>query len=391
MYFFTKVKSFFPKRVIIVLSFLFLLISGFTLFTINLSNSVSSERDLVATFNTCTNVGKGITLDSMNCARDSLVNLASKGFVSDSLQLLEQVVSKDPAYTAACHGWAHSIGFAAASSDEYSSDFVLTLDWPNCTYGFNHGVQSFFFQDMKSISDVELFYSKVCAPILNSNNIDKYNSCIHLFGHFVADLVASDPETGFKACSSISGDSSYCVDGLIMRFAEFIDLENGGDDTFAEQSFDISSFNSREVWGDSYNDVVRLLSRYCSSLSDGSKITCAKRSPAVLVRALQREDAGLLDIPWGVVYDFCNGLDSTVRDYCFEGIGIIALNMSGWDVNVLIKACEYSLGVGSIPCVKAVARAFAYNNPSSTPDEAFCNFVDSKLLTHCRDGFNSGL
>lgn len=377
------------KFLLLLFSSLCISALGFILFIFVLQPP--SNPSLVSKFKACTDESVKITTDSMNCAKDSLVELASTGFVSDSLSLLEQTVSKDPAYTAACHGWAHSIGLAAASSNSYSSEFVLGLHWPNCTYGFNHGVQSFFFKDMDSVKDAEVFYSSVCAPIVNESSMDKYNSCIHLFGHFVADLVASDPAMGFDACSSISGDSSYCIDGLIMRFAEFIDLENGGSDTFTEQSFDVSSFDSRATWGDSVVEVSGLLSSYCLELEGRDRVTCAKRAPAVLARALQRDNPGMLDTKWPVVYDFCHGLDAAVREYCFEGIGIIALNMSGWAPEVLVQACDFSLGAGSVPCVKAVARAFAYNNPTASADEAFCKFVASELIDSCREGFASGL
>jgi hypothetical protein len=324
----------------------------------------------------------------MNCAKNALASLAASGSLRESLDLLTNVVSVDNAYTASCHGWAHSIGEAAAASGVYDYDFLLSVNWPNCTYGLHHGIQSFFLKDLQVLDDSLFFYNKVCFPLKDSDP-DKYFSCMHLFGHFIADLAVSDPSLGLNACESVPSYSS-CVDGLMMRFAEFIDLEQGGESTFVEQEFDASSFSSVKVWGADFPKSSSKVFSLCASLESSTKVACVLRSPAVVFRLAERDfPEASPSYRWGRVHEFCLQFDFTLQESCFKGIGIIALNMSGWQDDVLIEACQ--AGPGAVDCIKAVAQAFAFNNPKADPDDIFCSKVPASLLVPCRTGFASGL
>ena len=361
-------------------------------------DTVGDAAVFVENFRKCSDPGVTVSLDSMNCSRESLESIAKAGDVELALSLLEDVVKVDPAYVAACHGWSHSIGLAAAASPAYPTiDSLFDISWPNCTYGFYHGVQSFYLESMDSLDNASSFYDLVCTPSDSFPFKEQFSSeCGHLVGHFIADLSVNDPYTGFDSCLSL-GDirDSACIDGLLKRFAEFIDLENGGSDVFVDQNFDISSFDSLSFFNGSAPEVLSTIKEFCDELPRGPETTCAKRTPAVAFRLLERDfkDSSLED-KWRIVHDFCSSFSSNLQGQCFEGIGVMALNMSGWDPDVLIEACTYNSdfsSLGAASCVKAVALAFGYNNPSSSADEAFCKFVPSPLLEPCREGFAAGV
>jgi hypothetical protein len=360
------------------------------------THSVNDVYDnALSDFYECSSPNVTISLDSLSCVRESLEVIAKSGETSKSLSLLEGLVSEDPAYTAACHGWAHSIGFAAAESNSLPELFAIS--WPNCTYGFYHGVQSFHLKSMDSLDDINVFYDKICTPDSNFYDKDRFIAqCSHLLGHFVADLASSSLTKSINSCFELTGyvgAPASCADGVIMRFAEFVDLENGGEDTFTEQSFDVSSFDSVSFFGGRIPDVLPSLMSLCLDLPKSSELTCAKRIPTLVFRLAERDlvDSSLRD-KWSVVHSFCEGFSSDATTQCFEGIGIAALNMSGWSPEILLEACTSGKSFsGNSSCVQAVALAFAYNNPSSSPEESFCKFVPSALLPPCVKGFNSGL
>lgn len=376
-----------------------LAVAVYVFFSVGKENPTTQESPnsnaSLSNFYECSDSNVKVSLESLDCVRESLEDIAISGDVTMSLSLLEELVSKDPAYTAACHGWAHSIGFASAKSTPMDDLFSIT--WDKCTYGFYHGVQSFYLGSMDSLNDVQVFYDKVCTPAPNFPDKDRFSiECAHLVGHFIADLSTSRLNTGFDACFNIvsnNGASGSCIDGLIMRFAEFVDLENGGTETFAEQSFDVSSFDSVSFFGGELPEALNFLYLVCSDLPISSESTCAKRMPILVFRLAERDmiDASLYD-KWKVVHSFCESFNSSIIDQCFEGVGVAALNMSGWAPDVLVEACTAGdSGEGAASCIKAVALAFAYNNPSSSAMNAFCQFTPPALLEPCIQGFNSGL
>lgn len=315
------------------------------------------------------------------CVKNLLMRNVSLGNYGLALGQLRYAADNNYIIAAGCHGYAHDMGLKAFEQGMPIIE-IYKLGWNDCKMGFPHGAQIAASSTMNRSNIAEEF-SALCDPLREFGE-RAVGECAHLTGHTIADLWLEDVSSGVKACSE-TGDNyfSFCVNGLIMRYAEIIDLAKISKD---EESLRIVA----AVWGDNFDSQLKTMTELCSQdLGPAAAPVCANSIPNLGAVLWRDPTTDLID--WKRIHLLCENFpqESPEREYCQKGIGASAISYITLPHELVLEAC--AAGGGYNNCVHTVANAIASHTPDGDPHELICRKVEKNAYDACLEGFSQGV
>lgn len=377
------------KKVLLVIPLILAFILGFVLFSFSketpypkLAEEVPvaqpSGQDLNDIQNCLDNpAGAALT----DCVKDLLMRNISLGKYGLALGQLRYASEADPIIAAGCHGYAHDMGLQVFEQGMPIFE-IYKLGWNDCKMGFPHGAQMGASTSMTQ-DNINEEFMKLCSP-LNEFGERAVGECAHLTGHTIADLWIDNVSKGINSCQSI-GDKyfNFCVNGLIMRYAELIDLARISKDPEAMKIV-------TNTWGNALDRQLETMTSVCSNeLSGSASAVCANSIPSLGAALWRDPDNDLID--WASVHKICLAFTpgSPEEEYCQKGIGAATISYITLPHELVLDACDK--GNGYANCVHTVANAIASHNPKGDPDELICSKVKETAYDKCIEGFIQGV
>lgn len=308
------------------------------------------------------------------CVQD-LAELAGKqGRIGSGLAILRYGSEKNQSLTGKCHNETHGLGRRALELGA-SLDDVYSVSFADCRFGFYHGALEKHTESLELVR-LEAELPSLCAPFGDETSAAT-GECVHVLGHFVFDRTQPDVASGIAVCQVLPQEQlqARCVDGLLMQA---IDLVRGavGDPTNEHRELLVN------VWGAESAVQQQRVSDICSSLANGPLVyTCYTNASQAL--------AVLWSFDYVKVQGFCEDLDSSWRQPCFEGIAASGFTGLDWDVEKIAGACHAGTSPDTRHCMRTLAFTFALQG-TDAQREIVCSFARDYERDDCAAGLSEG-
>jgi hypothetical protein len=335
--------------------FSLLSVSLFLTFKFSTSDKVITLYDLNKAFNNNYINNKGevcreklkenisdLCFDELLKERDLVIN------PEKSISLLNYILD-DPEILYRCHFLAHKVGGNIAKY--ITLDSILSLNYNNCNYGFQHGVLDILVKSEKPKIDeiIDLCNSKPPNSYLIGN-------CQHALGHIIVSFFTDLPNEAVKFCSNdLSG---VCLSGVMMSF-----LQNYGN-PFNYDNY----FNNK-------NTVIETIYNLCKNNSNIYSIKCIETLPAFAIKYHPENLSFLIKI--------CNGLDGKFKKACYRGVATSHFLVLDDEIDALVnniyKVCNLD-DADRDQCLIGLSLVLAVVNNRDTVnlDNLYCKKYFSK-------------
>lgn len=377
------------KKVLLVVPLVLAVILGFFLFSLSTKTPYPQTAEEVPVaepigqdlqdIQGCLDNPAGAALT--DCVKELLMRNVSLGKYGLALGQLRYASDADPIIAAGCHGYAHDMGLKVFEQGMPIFE-IYKLGWNDCKMGFPHGAQIGASASMTR-DNVAQEFEKLCFP-LSEFGERAVGECAHLTGHTIADLWIEDIASGISSCGSIGEEYfNFCINGLIMRYAELIDLARISKDPQAMELVNT-------VWGYSLDEQLKTMTNVCSNDLEGSaSAVCANSIPSLGAALWRDSETNIID--WVSVHKICEAFTpgSPEEEYCQKGIGAATISYITLPHELVLEACDQGKGYDN--CVHTVANAIASHNPGGNPDELICSKVKKTAYSKCIEGFTQGV
>jgi len=309
------------------------------------------------------------------CVQDLVRDAARRGEIGAGLVMLRRGVAENPTLVGRCHNETHALGQATIEQGHTLAD-AYAVDFPDCRFGYYHGALEAHTRDL-GLDALSAEMPHLCSPF-GGEESEATGECVHVLGHFVFDRVAPDVGRGLATCGVLPEVrlQGRCVDGLLMQG---IDLVRGavGDPTHERHGLLV------EVWGGDAATQERRVLSICDSVDEGTIVYTCYTNASQALAVLWRKD-------YPAIHRFCETVDRSWQQPCYEGIAASGFQGLEWDIEAIADACHAGVGENTKYCMQTLAFTFALQG-TRAQWESVCGRARPYELAACREGIDRGL
>lgn len=205
------------KRIVFLLSLIILILISLLLYKkYSDSNLIRPKNETVREkLQSCT---KTTQAPRSNCFKAQLKTYVVKNGPGKTLEDIRRL-NYDFGYNLSdevqCHNFAHILGVIAAENSKNLVETISTCK-DECFSGCYHG----FFESLaKNPKYAEKSLITICNSIEDLST-EKYNSCLHAYGHYITEIYANDLTKSLQNCEQQNLSESYifeCYSGVFMQ------------------------------------------------------------------------------------------------------------------------------------------------------------------------------
>jgi hypothetical protein len=304
------------------------------------------------------------------CLEQSFGNLSYYEGPGPALKTFDEKIASDPVVEAGCHRIAHMIGSAALARYKGNVARAFAEGSSSCWSGYYHGILERALVGVGTKAELVTVVRRLCADEdLRANTFILYQ-CVHGLGHGLMIYTGLNLPTSLSICEQLDTDwdQSSCDGGVFM---ENFNSSYGVESRFLKDDdlvYPCDAVKKRHKYYCYLQVTDRLLAKTgyswqktadgCAGVEKGWRSICFQsygRSASGTARLDAKRLLTLCNIPaqrdrsdcvYGAVRDivsndsawaragrFCNQVDVSLRQRCFNGAGTIIYDLNSTDAD----------------------------------------------------------